>query len=48
MIIDGQIDTFADLGQLESALSNDGFCKEDVEAIMHKNWLRTLEEALPA
>ena len=43
-----EIDTVADLGKLASALSNDGFSEEDVEAIMHRNWLRTLEEALPA
>jgi membrane dipeptidase len=43
-----EIDTVADLGKLALALSNLGFSEEDIRAIMHKNWLRILDNALPA
>jgi len=43
-----EIDTVADLGKLASALSSGGFPEEEVEAIMNRNWLRILEDALPA
>ena len=43
-----EIDTVADLGKFALALSNHGFSEEDVRAIMHRNWLRILEKALPA
>ena len=43
-----EIDTVADLCKLASALSSGGFSDEEVEAIMSRNWLRILEDALPA
>jgi microsomal dipeptidase-like Zn-dependent dipeptidase len=43
-----EIDTVADLGKLALALSHNEFSKEDVQAILARNWLRILESALPA
>jgi membrane dipeptidase len=43
-----EIDTVADLGKLALALSQNEFSKEDVQAILARNWLRILESALPA
>jgi len=43
-----EIDTVANLDRLASALTSDGFSAADVESIMDGNWLRILEESLPA
>ena len=42
-----ELDTVSDLGKLGDALSESGFSEEEVRGIMHRNWLRVLEHALP-
>jgi membrane dipeptidase len=42
------VDTIADLQKLEPILSARGYKKNDIGAIMGKNWLRFLRENLPA
>jgi membrane dipeptidase len=41
-----EIDTIADLQQLVPALLHRGYTHEDVEAVMHGNWLRILRRCL--
>ncbi len=42
------LDTIADLQKLPVLLRARGFTADDVERVMHGNWLRLLAEALPA
>jgi membrane dipeptidase len=42
------LDTIADLQQLNGLLSGRGYGQADVEAILHGNWLRLLRRVLPA
>jgi len=42
------IDTIADLQKLGPILSNNGYSPSDIESILGKNWLRYLQESLPA
>jgi membrane dipeptidase len=42
-----EVDTVSDLWKLGHALSSEGFSDEDVQGILHGNWLRVLEGALP-
>ncbi|MFT3935604.1 MAG: membrane dipeptidase [Chitinophagaceae bacterium] len=42
------IDTIADLQKFPSLLSKRGYSAEDIDNIMHKNFLRFLKKALPA
>ena len=39
--------TIADLQQLTAILARRGYSQEDIEGIMHGNWMRVLSEALP-
>lgn len=43
-----EIDTIADLQKIGPLLSERGYSPEDIAAIFHGNWLRKLEEGLPA
>ncbi|QDU62186.1 Membrane dipeptidase (Peptidase family M19) [Planctomycetes bacterium Pan216] len=43
-----ELDTIADLQQLEGILSRRGYSAEDIAAIFHGNWLRLLGRSLPA
>jgi membrane dipeptidase len=42
----GDLDTIADLQRLPNLLSKRGFSSEDIDNIMHRNWLRKLREVL--
>ena len=42
------VNTIADLQKLPAVLRARGYTEPDVEAIMHGNWLRILQRALPA
>lgn len=42
-----EVDTVSDLWKLGHTLSSEGFSGEDVQRILHGNWLRVLERALP-
>jgi membrane dipeptidase len=42
------VNTIADLQKLPALLRTRGYLESDVEAIMHGNWLRILQRALPA
>jgi membrane dipeptidase len=42
------VSTIADLQKLPAVLRARGYTEPDVEAIMHGNWLRILQRALPA
>jgi membrane dipeptidase len=42
----GDLDTIADLQKLAGMLQKRGFSQEDVESIMHGNWLRLLRQAM--
>ena len=42
------IDTIADLPKLKTQLANKGYNQEDVDRILSRNWLRVLENNLPA
>jgi len=42
------VDTIADMQKLTPILANRGYSQEDMELIMGGNWLRTLQENLPA
>jgi membrane dipeptidase len=42
------LDTIADVQKIPPMLRDRGYREEDVAAIMHGNWLRLLERALPA
>jgi membrane dipeptidase len=41
----GDLDTIADLQRIAEQLSDRGYSTEDVEGIMHGNWIRLLREA---
>lgn len=43
-----ELDTVADLEKLRDALSDAGYCAEDIICILSGNWLRLLQRALPA
>ena len=40
-----EIDTIADLQKIPPLLAQKGFKPEDIEAVMHANWLRFFEAA---
>jgi membrane dipeptidase len=42
-----ELDTIADLGKLETVLLEHGYSETDMAAILHGNWLKILERALP-
>ena len=41
------LDTIADLQKIPELLAHLGYSGEDIEGIMHENWLRFFGEALP-
>jgi len=43
-----EIDTIADLQKIGPFLAERGYNNEDIDAIFHGNWLRKLEQGLPA
>lgn len=43
----GDLETIADLTQIATLLSERGYSQTDIEGIMHGNWLRILQRALP-
>ena len=42
-----ELNTVADLQHIEPALAEAGYAEEHIEAILSRNWLRVLEDALP-
>ncbi|HEY8744745.1 MAG TPA: membrane dipeptidase, partial [Chloroflexota bacterium] len=44
----GDLDTIADLQKLPALLEQRGYTRQDVENIMHGNWLRLLGQGLPS
>lgn len=42
------IDTVADLSKIAGGLRGAGYSPEDIEAVMHGNWLRILRQSLPS
>jgi membrane dipeptidase len=42
----GDLDTIADLQRLPNLLTKRGFSSEDIDNIMHRNWLRKMREVL--
>lgn len=42
------LDTIADVARIADLLRGRGYREQDVEAVMHGNWLRLLQRALPA
>lgn len=43
-----EMDTIADFQKLGPALAERGYTEEDIQNIMHQNWLNLLERSLPA
>lgn len=43
-----EVDTIADLQKIGPLLAERGYTNEDIDAIFHGNWLRILEQGLPA
>jgi microsomal dipeptidase-like Zn-dependent dipeptidase len=41
------LDTIADVQQIPNLLRQRGYSEEDVQAIMHGNWIRFFREAWP-
>jgi len=43
-----ELNTIADLQKIGPLLRDKGYQEDDIQAILHDNWLRILERTLPA